>query len=210
MNTENIFIKQMAVGPMMNYSYLIGDKVTKEMAVVDPGWDAEKIMQEAKSAGFELKYILATHTHFDHIHDISKIISALNVTTIVHEAEAGALEGEGNIKTVSDGDMFNVGGLELKAIHTPGHTKGSICYLLDSALFTGDTLFIDGIGRTDLEGGDTEEMFASMRKLASLSDNIIIYPGHNYGPQPTSTIGEQKKTNVYLTCRNISDFLRIA
>lgn len=210
MNLENLIIKQLPVGPMMNYAYLVGDAETKTCAVIDPGWEAEHIIDEAKRSGFKITHILATHTHFDHVNDLVKLAEKVKPQTYVHFTEAEALESLPDVHKVQDGDVINVGSLEIKVVHTPGHTPGSVCYTVGNAIFTGDMLFIDGIGRTDLDGGDSEEMFRSLGKLKQLPDIMVVYPGHNYGMQKAATLGEQKKSNPYLQCNSLSDFSRIA
>jgi len=124
----------------------------------------------------------------------------------VHKLEAG--DSGKNLVGVGEGDTIKVGELKFLVLHTPGHTPGSVCFLMDKAIFTGDTLFIDSIGRTDLEGSDPEEMFKSLKRLTTLADDIIVYPGHNYGKEPASTMGEQKKRNPYLKVKDMGDFLR--
>ena len=158
----------------------------------------------------ELKKILVTHTHFDHVNDVPTISDKTGVEIYVHSAEAERFADLPNVKSISAGDKIPLGSFLIGVIYTPGHSKGSVSFTLDDAIFTGDTLFVDGIGRTDLEGGDTEEMFKSLRKLSELPGKVIVYPGHHYGPSPTATIAEQKETNPYLKCRSLSDFFRIA
>jgi len=210
MANENLFIKQIMVGPMMNYAYIIGDKSTKDAAIIDPGFEADRLIQEVEKEGLNLKSVLLTHTHFDHANDVAAIAKKKDVKIYVHEMETKILGGLPHIEAVKDEDSFNIGGIQVKVINTPGHTSGSVCYQVDQALFTGDTLFIDAIGRTDLEGGDVEAMFKSLAKLRDLPDNLIVYPGHHYGHASSATLGEEKKTNPYLSCSSDSDFLRIA
>ena len=193
MNLENLFIKQISVGPMMNFAYLVGDKSTKDAVIIDPGWEGARLIEEAKKEGFKISNILATHTHFDHINEVHYLVNALDVPTYVHKDEVDGLQNLANVKRFGNDGHIKIGDLDFQALHTPGHTKGSVSFLIDSALFTGDTLFIDNIGRTDLEGGDVEEMFNSMVKLRELPENVIVYPGHHYGPAPTATIGYSEK-----------------
>lgn len=194
---------------MMNYAYIIGDKSTKLAAIVDPGWEAERLIAEVEKEGFSLAAILATHTHFDHVNELAAIAGKTGCRVYVHDDEAVAFSDLPNVVKVKDGDIVSVGDQEIKVMHTPGHTVGSVCYVAGNALFTGDTLFIDGIGRTDLQGGDSEQMYRSMAKIKTLPDKVIVFPGHNYGSAATATLGEQKKTNAYLACNAMSDFLRI-
>lgn len=211
MGNENLFIKQVMIGPMMNYGYIVGNKETKKAAVIDPGWEAHALIDEAGKDGFEITHVLATHSHFDHVNEVPVIMDRLGAAKLyIHADEAGAFADMDRKVLLHDGDTINLGNLSFRVIHVPGHTKGSVAFLIGDALFTGDTLFVDGIGRTDLEGGDTGEMFGSIKKLAALPDKTIVYPGHHYGPAPVSTIGEQKKTNSYMRCSSLGDFFRMA
>lgn len=202
-----MIIKQLELGPMANFTYLVGDHASKSVAVVDPGWEKDEIISEAKKAGLKITHILLTHTHPDHANCAASLAKKTGASIYVHYSEAGGI-GDGVIKT-EEGTKIKVGSLEITCLHTPGHTPGSQCFLAGQAIFAGDTLFVDGIGRTDLEGSDPEEMFKSLQKLAALPDGVIIYPGHNYGVEPVSTIGEQKKRNPYLKYKSVSGFLRI-
>jgi glyoxylase-like metal-dependent hydrolase (beta-lactamase superfamily II) len=210
MKLEDLYIKQIPVGQMMNFAYLVGDKSTGEAAIIDPGWEGDRLVEVAKKDGLKIAKILATHTHFDHVGEVPSLVSKLDVPVYVHVDEAAGLSNVSNVKTISDGDQIGVGGLNIQVLHTPGHSKGSVCFLIDSLVFTGDTLFINNIGRTDLEGSDPEKMFSSLTKLRQLPDGVVVYPGHNYGPSPVATMGEQKKTNPYLKSTSVSDFFRIA
>jgi len=209
MSVENLYLKQMLLGSMMNYVYLVGDPSTKRCAVVDAGWESQQIMESASAAGFTVSHVLLTHTHFDHANEVRQLSEGTGATVVVHENEARALQDIPNVVTVKDGDHVQVGNLDFEVLHTPGHTNGSVCYKTGDLLFVGDTLFVDAIGRTDLEGGDSEEMFRSLARLRELPNKTMVYPGHEYGPSPASTIGEQKQSNPYLRCTDISDFLRI-
>lgn len=198
-------IKQLKLGPLDNFVYIVVDPATKQAAVVDPGWHAPAILETAEKLEGTITHILLTHAHFDHANVVGKLIEETGATVYVNAEEAGV-----DIKKVEtrDGDRFKVGELEVVVIHTPGHTGGSQCFLIGDALFTGDTLFVGGIGRTDLEGGDPEAMFHSLMKLIRLKDGIVVYPGHHYGRRPTSTIGEEKKLNPYMRARSVEEFLR--
>lgn len=203
-----MILKQLELGPMGNFTYILGDKEGGVCAVIDPGWDAKTIKAEAAGLGLRITHILLTHAHFDHAAAAAPLSSDTGATIYVHRAELGDVEG-GKKQPFSDGDKINIGGLTLACMHTPGHTPGSTCFLVDNAVFTGDTLFVDAIGRTDLEGGDPEEMFHSLARLSQLPDSMITYTGHNYGREKTSTIGEQKKRNPYMRSRSVGDFLRM-
>ena len=196
-----MIFKQIPVGPLENFSYILGDEKTKESAVIDPGFEPDKILDEANELGAEIKYIILTHSHSDHAGAVERIKAETKASVVLHESEKGDIDFSEKLEPdviVRDGENLKVGELEFKFIHTPGHTPGSMCILVENKLITGDTLFDGSIGRTDLMGSDTGQMEASLKKLAKLPDNTEIWPGHNYGTKAHSTIGEQKKINAFL------------
>jgi hydroxyacylglutathione hydrolase len=195
--SDEASIVQLAVGPMMNFAYLIGDDEAKVCAVVDPGWDAQAIISAASRAGWRIEKILLTHTHFDHVGALERIASETGAEIYAHSEEADELAGFKAVGT-DDGSIIKVGGLRVQCLHTPGHTPGSQCFMVGGALFTGDTLFIDGCGRVDLPGSSPENMVESLRLLASLDPATIVYPGHDYGGTSSATIGDLLETNPYL------------
>lgn len=200
-----MIIKQLEFGPMGNFVYLLADESIKSCAVIDPGWEAEKIIKIAEKEGLKITHILLTHTHFDHAGAANTLSQKSGAIIFVHMLEG--TEGK-NTKVFNNNEIIRIGQLVVKCLHTPGHTPGSTCFVVDNVIFTGDTLFVDGIGRTDLEGGDPEQMFNSLKLLKHLPDNMIIYAGHNYGGEAVSTINDQKKRNPYLRAENVGDFLR--
>jgi hydroxyacylglutathione hydrolase len=196
-----MIFEQVPVGIMQNYSYIIADEASKEAAVVDPGWEAEKILHTAEKLKLDIKKILLTHAHFDHANRIGEIAKATHAAVYIHEKEAGEIKKLGieDIKIIKNNDIINIGKINIKVLHTPGHTPGSVCFLVnDEKLITGDTLFVEAIGRVDLPGGDEKEMRKSLDRLKKLNDKIEIYPGHDYGPKKSSTIGYEKKNNLYM------------
>ena len=197
-------IIQLPVGPMANFTYIIADEQNKEAIVIDPSWDLEKIFSILRKNQWKAKFIINTHTHFDHVLGNEQTAALTGAKTIQHKNS-----NENNHLPVSDGDIISVGNAVLKIIHTPGHSKDSICIILDNKfIFTGDTLFVGNCGRTDLPGGDPGEMYDSLfTKITKLDDNLIVYPGHNYGPSSWSTIGEEKKWNPVLQHRTKEEFL---
>ena len=201
-----MILRQLELGPMANFIYLVGDSETKACAVIDPGWGVNEIIRTAEKEELTISAILLTHTHFDHATGAKSLSKKTSAKLYVHHLES---LGSDNATSIDDGDVIHVGNLDIKCLHTPGHTPGSICFVLDDMIFTGDTLFVDAIGRTDLEGSDPEAMFKSLTRLASLPDKMIVYPGHDYGSEKTSTIGEQKKRNPYMKPRSMGDFLRM-
>jgi len=186
-----------------NFSYIIADENTREAVVIDPNFNADLIIEALKSQGLLLKYIVNTHSHFDHTASNEELSSKYNCKIIAHKTA--------KIKkdvAVNDGDIIRVGKITITVIHTPGHTPDSICLLTEGKLFTGDTLFVGECGRTDLPGGSSKDMYYSLfHKLMKLDDNVEVYPGHDYGLRPHSTIGIEKKTNYTLEKRTLEEFI---
>jgi glyoxylase-like metal-dependent hydrolase (beta-lactamase superfamily II) len=143
-----------------------------------------------------------THTHFDHCNAVEDLIKKLAVPVYVHEAEVKDLPPGLDVRPTKKDSTVEIAGLTIRCMHTPGHTPGSQSFLINDAIFTGDTLFVDGCGRVDLPGSDPKEMVRSLTNLASLPDNVTVYPGHDYGSAPTSTIGQQKKNNPYMSVKD--------
>jgi hydroxyacylglutathione hydrolase len=192
-------IEQLRVGPMMNFSYLVADEEAKVCAVVDPGWDAAQILEAARARGWKLEKILLTHTHFDHAGAVREIAQSTGATIHAHREEIAVLASEGlAARWTEEGSAIAVGSVALTCLHTPGHTPGSQCFAAEGAIFTGDTLFVEGCGRVDLPGGDPRKMLASLARLAALDPAIVVYPGHDYGGAPTATLGALLRDNPYL------------
>lgn len=194
----NVYVKQIPVGPMMNFAYLVGAQSGSDAALIDPAWDVAALIEGAKEDSREIKAILATHGHFDHTNALEEVAKRLTVPVYIHEADAYDISKGLNVHTTDEGSTIEVAGITITCLHTPGHTPGSQCFLVENALFTGDTLFVDGCGRVDLEGGDPKAMTKSLARLARLPDDTMVFPGHNYGGTTTTTIGEQKNSNPYL------------
>ncbi len=194
-----------------NFSYVIYCLKKLEASIVDPSFNATKTLDFISSNNLKLKYIILTHYHSDHTGDTLKIKELFpNVKIISSKSDGEKMDFSIDIY-VSDKDKIKVGDVTLNFILTPGHTKGGICIIVDNeAIITGDTLFIGDCGRTDLPGGNFEQMFKTLQeKIKPLPDNLIVYPGHDYGPKPFDTIGNQKKTNKVLLVRNLEEFSKI-
>ena len=216
---NRLYFKQIEIGPMQNYVYLIGSTETRKAAVVDAAWDIDEIVRIAAQDEMEITHALVTHTHPDHvgggfagmeIAGATELLEKCKAKVVVHKAEAEFINGLSSsdmIKT-DNGDKVDVGGLEIQLMHTPGHTPGSQCFLVDNRVISGDTLFIDACGRVDFPGGNPEQMYYSLtQKLMALPDDMILFPGHNYAQLKHATMGEQKKTNPYLKFSSLKQFL---
>lgn len=208
-----IYLKQLELGPMANYVYLVGDPETKECAVIDPAWNVQKILDTAREDGYKITKALATHNHPDHTNGLPQLLQERDIPIYIHKEDAFALEGvEGSVKQVSGGDKAKIGKIEVTFLHTPGHTEGSQCFQFRDRLLTGDTLFIRGCGRVDLPGSDPEKMYHSLRKLASLDGKTTLFPGHNYSEESSVDLETERGQNPYLRAvltLTPSDFLKL-
>lgn len=209
---------------MMNFVYLIGCAETGEAAVVDPAWDVPLILELARQADLRVHHVLLTHSHPDHVNGLDEMLQATDATAYVHPDESSymrevaarfgfSLDFMGRrsdrFQASPDELVVGIGKLALRFLHTPGHTPGSQCFMVEKNLFSGDTLFIGACGRVDLPGGDPQKMWWSLnRRLKQLDDDTIVYPGHNYSDRSSSTIGEQKRSNPCMQCDSLDQFLQ--
>jgi hydroxyacylglutathione hydrolase len=187
-----------------NFSYIIADEAVGEAAVVDSSYNAAEISQIIKTKNFHLKYIINTHGHLDHIAGDEELRSEFpTAKTVGHRLSKSKPD-----LPVDDDAIILLGSIRIKVIYTPGHTPDSICLLInDAILLTGDTLFVGECGRTDLHGGDPKKMYDSLfNKLLKLDDAVLVYPGHDYGPKPSSTMGDERKSNYTLQPRSLAEF----
>lgn len=187
-----------------NFSYIIADDTTREAAVVDPSFNAGEIIHILKTENLKLKYVINTHGHSDHTVGNEELHSMFGAKTVAHKLSRTNADA-----AVDDGDVIHVGNVSIKVIYTPGHTPDSICLLVDKKkLLTGDTLFVEECGRTDLPGGNSRSMYDSLfNKLLKLSDDVEVYPGHDYGSKPSSTMSEEKRSNYTLKPRSLAEFI---
>ena len=210
-------------GQMANFVYLIGAPATRECVVVDPAWDVRGLVETVDESGYRLVGALATHYHPDHVggamfglrvEGLARLLEIRGVKVWVNKEEADGLKrvtglSDGDLVPCEGGDKLRVGAVDIETLHTPGHTPGSQCFLVGNRLVAGDTLFVQGCGRVDLPGGDPEQMYRSLHRLASLPDDTVLYPGHDYADRPHSTIGDEKRKNVYLRAGSLADWRRL-
>ncbi len=208
-----MFLKQFEVGNFAVFAYLLGDDGGGPGLVIDPAGNADQIISVADQHRITIQYILNTHAHVDHVMGNEEMKQKTGAQIVIHEKDAPALTripmsmlsmfggrpSPPADRTVKDGDLIQVGSLVLQFLHTPGHSPGAMCVHVDGMVFTGDTLFVGGVGRTDLPGGSWPIMLHSIQtKLLTLPDETVVLPGHNYGATPTSTIGNERLHNSFL------------
>lgn len=221
---HKILLHQLEIGPMQNFVYIVADPTTRQALLVDPAWDIDGIVRTLEQEDLRPQAVLITHFHPDHLggdllgHHIQGAAELLErnlpVKVYLHKTEVDFAQriaglSRTDVHPTEGGDEIHVGSLRVQIIHTPGHTPGSQCFLVDGNLISGDTLFIGSCGRVDLPGSDPEQMYDSLvNKLARLPEDTVLYPGHNYASERTSTIGEQKRRNPFLRFARVQDFLR--
>jgi len=230
--TVGIYIKQLLAGrdfatgdyfasQMANFVYLIGDDQKRVCVVVDPAWDIPGIVNAIERDDMKLVGALVTHYHPDHVggnifgHNIAGLPDLIKLRSIKAHVNGSESDGvkqvtglsESDLEKHQGGDEVLIGDVKVRLVHTPGHTPGSQCFLVDDLLVSGDTLFIGGCGRVDLPGGDPEAMYYSLTQvLSKLPEGTKLFPGHNYASRPVSTIGDEKKTNHYMRIKSLEDW----
>jgi glyoxylase-like metal-dependent hydrolase (beta-lactamase superfamily II) len=209
-------VKQVKVGAFQVFTYIVACSETRKAVVIDPAGEEERLLSLIKEEAFIIEYILNTHGHADHLLANERLKEVLSIPTCMHELEIQffsqkevreltakelGLQPPGPAdEALKDGDILKVGTIEIKVIHTPGHTPGSVCYLIEGNLFTGDTLFVGAAGRTDLTGGSLDMLLDSIeKKILTLPKETVLWPGHDYGDTPSSTLGREMEENVYIT-----------
>ncbi|QIS19038.1 MBL fold metallo-hydrolase [Nocardia terpenica] len=223
MGSDRLYFRQLLAGrdwaagdpiatQMRNFAYLIGDRESGECVVVDPAYAAGDLVDIAEADGLRVTGVLATHHHPDHVggtmlgftlQGVRELLERIDVPVHVHRQE---LPWVANVTEIAPseltghehGDTIGVGAVDIELLHTPGHTPGSLCFLVDDRLVAGDTLFIDGCGRTDFPGGDSEAMFRSLRSLADLPGDPVVYPGHWYSQEPSAALSSVRDNNYVL------------
>jgi len=214
---SELIIEQIEIGPMQNYTYIIGSRETREVAIVDPAWDIDLLVKHLQEKDYTLAAALATHYHPDHVggsfsgHNVEGVAQLLEVNPVkvyAHKSEADGIKkvteiSETDLVRVESGDTLKLGNIQVEFLHTPGHTPGSQCFRVNNTLISGDTLFINGCGRVDLPGSNSNDMYHSLQKLSALPDDTLLLPGHNYGHAPNATMGETKAMNVHLRVNDL-------
>jgi len=210
MSSSKLQVERLVVGPLLSNCYIVWDDGVKQGVIIDPGDDADIILKAVEKLGIEIKYILATHGHFDHVGAVAPLKRELNVEFLAHKDDFFFIEDGENAarrwgveieqppkpdRFIEDGEKIKVGGFELEVLYTPGHSPGGVSFLYDRMVFGGDTLFQGSIGRTDFRKGSFEDLSKSIKiRLYTLPDDTIVYTGHG----PVTTIGDEKKYNPFV------------
>ena len=207
--SEPLAIYQYLVGTMDNFIYLIQDPQTEDIAVVDPAWDFPLIQSELDRLGGRLSMVLLTHCHFDHVNALEQVLEHSEVPVYVsNQSQSDLINELPTTCLVGDGDTITLGSNMIQVITSPGHSACGQCFYFGNHLVTGDTMFINGCGRADLEDSDPDALYDSLSRIQELPDSVTIYCGHNYSDKAIDTLGNQKKTNPYLLCKDRASFLR--
>jgi hydroxyacylglutathione hydrolase len=208
-------IEQLIVGHMAVFCYLVYDEKSKEGILIDPAGNEHQLLELLKEGEITLRYIVNTHGHPDHTCGNHRLQEATGALVVMHALDDDLFQkpefsgwaqmigvdaaAPADIR-VQDGDELTFGDITMKFVHTPGHTPGACCILIDGNLFTGDTLFVGAVGRTDLPGASFDELLTSLKtKIITLPPDTIVWPGHDYGDRPRSTVRDEMETNPYIT-----------
>ena len=199
-----MWFEQLKLGGNRNLCYVFADEESKAAAVVDPCYQPEKQVDLAEEKGFQVSCIVLTHSHSDHIGGVDYVRQRTGARIVAHPDSEVTPD-----LALADGDRFQVGRLEVQAIHTPGHSPDSICLLVEGKLIAGDLLFVGKVGGTGsyFQGSSARQEFDSLHeKILTLDDSIEVYPGHDFGTKPMSTIGEERRTNPFLLQKSFEEF----
>ncbi len=217
-NEDELYVEQIEIGPMQNFTYLVGSKSTREVALVDPAWEIDSLLELVASRDLTPTAILITHYHPDHcgggmggrkIPGVADILERQGMKVYINKHEAEGLKkvtgiSDTDMTQVDSGDTLKIGDVEIEFLHTPGHTPGSQCFRIKDGLVSGDTLFVQGCGRVDLPGSNSADMFNSLAKLRDLPDETLLLPGHNYTEgMPNATMAYTRKHNAYLSVKDL-------
>jgi len=199
-----MFFEQRLIGSLRNFGYLIGDPEARRAAVIDPSFDARVLQKVAAENGYTIELIFNTHHHPDHVFDNERLADETSAKVAAHRLSQVRKD-----IVLEDGLILSLGSLKVGVLHTPGHSPDSCCYIVAGRVFTGDCLFVGDCGRVDLPGSSVEAMYESLfTRVRRLEDHLVVCPGHHYGPTPTSTIGDERRTNSTLQQRSLEEFRR--
>jgi len=201
-----MIFEQIKLNQMDNFSYLVGDG--GEAAVFDPAWENDKILDVAKEHNLKVTKIIVTHTDFDHIEGVAAMAKETGAKVFVYEKGKEDIKrlGVNKIETFEEGSILKIGKVEIKVMYTPGHNPTQCCFLIENKVITGDTLFVEGCGRVDFPHSNIKDQWESLQRLKALDVNIEVYPGHDYGSMPHSTIKHEKKNNPFMKCNTFEEF----
>jgi len=207
-----MYVRQLGLGPMQNWVYLLGADGSSEVAVVDPAWDVDAIEQAAAEDGKTLTCAFVSHSHLDHINGLPELLRRKDLPVYAHREEvafSAELKRLGNaVRALTAGDKVNVGPLVVQSLHTPGHTPGSQCLYVEGAVVSGDTVFVNACGRCDLKGGNPEDLYRTVTQiLMKLPSETRLLPGHDYGDVPVSTLGREAQHNPYFQFHDLASFV---
>ena len=197
-------IVQIPASDMDNFSYLVFCPSTKEALAIDPSMRPERLLDKSRELGVHISLLANTHGHRDHVAGNQTIIDATTAKLAAHPLDVSPLDIE-----LEDGAKLTVGNDQIDVIHTPGHSPGSLVFKTGNNLITGDTLFVSRCGRADLPGSNVNDMYYSLQRLKSLPADCFVYPGHDYGPKPVSTLRWELENNDYLKCPDLDSFIRL-
>lgn len=205
-------VTQFELGSARNFVYLVADPHTRRCAIIDPWKDLEPVLETMASQQLTLTHVLLTHSHWDHVGGVESLArNHPSLQVCIHAHDLPGIDGKctpSQVRLIHDGDRLEVGALRIEVMHTPGHSPGECSYLLPgtpASVFTGDTLFIEDCGRTDLPGGDNAQMLRSLHRLRSLPPDTVVWPGHHYRPATQSTIARERAHNPALRCESVAD-----
>jgi glyoxylase-like metal-dependent hydrolase (beta-lactamase superfamily II) len=197
-------IVQVPVAGTDNFSYLVVCGQSGKALGVDPGVAPESMLKALREQGLSLEILANTHGHRDHVGGNDVVLAATGARLAAHPADVPNAD-----ICLRDGMSLTIGTVSVRVLHTPGHSPGSVVFQPEGAVITGDTLFVTRCGRADLPGGDAEALYGSLRRLALLPPDTLVYPGHDYGPQPSSTIAFELANNPFLQCPDLDSFLKL-
>lgn len=209
LETSDCSIHCVELGEMQNLIYLVVDRASAQAAIVDPAWDVPRLQDWAAQHQVAITDILISHYHHDHTNGVQALADSTGARVHLHETEAAFWSGTPDAAIRHpDRAVIRVGDTRIQILHTPGHSPGSVCFHIDQALITGDTLFVYGCGRCDLPGGDSEQMFHSLQGLSQdFPGDTLVLPGHHYAAEITSSLGEQRRANPFLRFTRPADFV---